>query len=154
MSTLRTAAAALAVMIVPAMATAQESDSTTVDTKRIYEVGEIVNGRPVLDSVPTLLNCPKFNPQDLRGDETTFSFERAPTIERGGGGIIEATLEYIVDVGGKVERRNIKVVRSSHREYERSLEYWVRDCKYNPGKIGKTPVRVRVRRDVKLRIDR
>ncbi len=154
MYTFRAAAVAITLLSAPALAIAQESDSTEIDISKIYEVNELVDGRPVLDSLPTLLDCPKFDPRNIRGDETTFSFERRPEIERGGGGVIEATLEYIVDRGGKVERRNIKVVRSSHREYERTLEYWVKECQYNPGKIGDTPVRVRMRRDVKLRLDR
>ena len=150
MRTLRTATAVLALLGAPALATAQESDSTTVDVSKIYEPDEVINGRPALDS---LLNCPKFDPRNISGNEMTFSFERAPEVEHGGG-VIEATLEYVVDRGGKVERRNIKVIRNTHREYERSLEYWVRDCRYNPGKIGETAVRVRLRRDVKLRVNR
>lgn len=143
MSTRVLLVATLCALVLPGVGVAQEEAAETPDLDRVYTAADSVNGRPVLDSLPQLIDCPRFEPRDVRGDETTFSFERRPELERRPQHL-EATIEFVVRKDGKVDRRRIRVLRSTDSRLERSLEYWLRRCVYRPGKIGEHAVEVRL----------
>ena len=138
-------------LAIPATSSAQEEQRQEVDIKKIYDATDTLSTE--VDSLPVQLNCPKYDPKNVRGDATTFSFERRPELEAGGG-MVEATMELVIGRDGKVERRLINVVQTSDRRLDRSLEYWVRSCRYRPGMIGDEKVRVRILETFRHRLDR
>ncbi len=144
-------ALASAFLVIPAAASAQDDQPQKVDIEKIYDATDTLATE--VDSLPVQLNCPKYDPRDVSGDATTFSFERRPDLETGGG-MLEAMLEMVIGRDGKVERRLINVVEISDRRLERSIEYWVRTCRYKPGMIGGEKVRVRIRESFRHRLDR
>ena len=138
-------------LALPATGLAQEEQREKVDIKKIYDATDTLETE--VDSLPVQLNCPKYDPLNVRGDATTFSFERAPELEIGGG-MVEATIELVIGRDGKVERRLIDIVEITERRLARSLEYWVRTCRYRPGMIDGEKVRVRILERFRHRIDR
>ena len=145
-------AAAAALLALPAMGVAQEA-ADTLDLKRIFDARDSVAGRPVVDSLPQLINCPRFDPQQVRGDEMTFSFERRPELERYPQHL-QVEVEFVVRQDGKVDRRNLRIIRSTDSRLEQSVEYWIRRCVYRPGMIGEHKIRVRMREKFDLRLNR
>jgi hypothetical protein len=132
----------------PPLAAQQPADS--LDLRRIFSAADSANGKPLLDTLPELVMCPQFDARKIRGDETTFSFERRPTIDENAGPV-RVTLEFVVGTDGRVDRRTARVVRSGDNRLDRSFEYWVVDCRFHPGKIGDHKVRVRMQREWELR---
>jgi len=128
---------------------AAQQNPDTLDLKAIFDAADSVNGVPVVDTLPRLIDCPRFDQNTIRGSQETFSFERRPDLERRMGPV-EVTLEFVVGKDGKVERRHIRVIRISDNRLERPVEYWVRTCTFGPGKIGEHAVRVRMRREWKI----
>lgn len=122
----------------------QEGD--TLDLRRIFSATEQLNGKPVLDTLPELMVCPRFDSRSIRGDETTFSFERRPVIDANMPPV-KVIIEFVVGTNGRIERRSARVVRSSEERLNRSFEYWVMGCRFRPGKVGDRPVRVRIERE-------
>ncbi len=148
-TTVAVALVSLAVAI-PVTGLAQE-EQQEVDIEKIYDATDTLATE--VDSLPVELNCPKYDPREVRGDATTFSFERRPDLETGGG-MVEGVIEVVIGRDGKPERRLINVVEISDRRLERSIEYWARTCRYKPGMIGAEKVRVRVRQAFRHRLDR
>ena len=136
----------------PAAASAQV-DRDTLDLKQIFNAKDSVAGVPVIDSLPNEINCPRFDPDRIRGDESTFSFERRPELERRMGPV-EFTLEFVVGKNGKVERRFTRVIRTNNRALNRTFEYWVQSCVFKPGKIGEEAVRVRMEKSWSFTLNR
>jgi hypothetical protein len=134
--------------VVPALVAQRPADS--LDLRRVFSAADTLEGRRVLDTFPELLHCPQFDARKVRGDETTFSFERPPTIESNMG-LVRVTLEFVVGTNGRVETHTARVVRSADSRLNRSFEYWVADCRFKPGKIGARTVRVRMQREWELR---
>jgi hypothetical protein len=128
----------------PALPAQQPAD--TLDLGRIYSASDSSNGAPVVDTLPRLIQCPLFDPRHIRGDAATFSFERRPVVEEHMPPV-RVTLEFVVDPGGRVEQHTARVVRSSDDRLNRSFEYWVRDCRFRPGKIRGHAVRVQMQRE-------
>jgi hypothetical protein len=62
--------------------------------------------------------------------------------------------DFVVKEDGKVDRRNIRIIRSTDSRLEQSVEYWIRRCVYRPGMIGDHEVRVRMREKFDLRLNR
>ncbi len=131
-----------------ASASALPAQQTTdsLDLGRIYLASDSSNGVPVVDTLPRLIQCPIFDPRNIRGDAATFSFERRPVVEEHMPPV-RVTLEFVVDQGGRVEQRTARVLRSSDDRLNRSFEYWVVDCRFRPGKIRGHAVRVKMQRD-------
>jgi hypothetical protein len=123
-----------------------QQGTDTLDLRRIFSATEEVNGRRVVDTLPELMVCPRFDSRSIRGDETTFSFERRPTIDANMPPV-RVTIEFVVGTNGRIERRTARVVRSSEERLSRSFEYWVMGCRFHPGKVGDRPVRVRMERE-------
>ncbi len=130
---------------------AQDTQVGQVDLGRIYTIADSVGGRPILDTVPKLINCPRYDPARVRGDETTFSFERAPVVDQGPQ-IIRVTIEFILNMDGKIDKMSIRIIETTHSELNRSLEYWLPTCRYKAGKIGDQTVRVRLTEKYEHRI--
>jgi len=128
----------------PALSAQQTAD--TLDLGRIYLAADSINGAPVVDSLPRLMQCPIFDPTKIRGDAATFSFERLPRVEEHMPPV-RVTMEFVVDQGGRVEQRTARVLRSSDDRLNRSFEYWVIDCRFRPGRIRGHAVRVRMQRE-------
>ena len=141
----RKSAALLSVMfvVISQPAFAQDTSTTQIDLRRVYTLADSAGGKPVLDTLPKLLNCPRYDPSKIRGDETTFSFERAPVVEQGPQ-VVRVTMEFIVNMDGQIDKKSIRVTENTHRDLSRSLEYWLPTCRYTAGKIGDQPVRVRL----------
>lgn len=132
----------------PSLAAQQKADS--VDLRGVFSAADSVDGRPVVDSLPQLIQCPQFDARRIRGDATTFSFQRPPTIEDNMNPV-SVTLEFVVDKRGRVESHSARVLRSGDSRLDQSFEYWVADCRFQPGKVRGQPVRVRMQREWKLR---
>ena len=132
----------------PSLAAQQPADS--LDLRRTFSAADSLNGKPIVDTLPELITCPQFDARKIRGDETTFSFERRPAIESGAVPV-RVTLEFVVGTDGRIDRRTPRVVRSGDNRLDRSFEYWVVDCRFHPGKIGDHKVRVRMQREWELR---
>jgi hypothetical protein len=137
-------------LLVPAAALAQQP---ALDLNKVWTPADSVDGRPVLDSLPQLINCPRYDPKDVRGDESTFSFESRPELERLPAAM-EAEIEILVRKDGKIDSRRTKVVRSTDYRLDRSLEYWVQRCVFRPGMIGGEAVEVRMVRTFEIQIPR
>ena len=130
------------------LAAQQQTDS--LDLRQTFSAADSVNGKPVVDTLPELTMCPQFDARKVRGDETTFSFERPPVIDPATGPV-RVTIEFVVGTDGRVDHRTARVVRSSDSRLDRSFEYWVVDCRFHPGKIGEHKVRVRMQREWEIR---
>jgi hypothetical protein len=137
-----------AVSAVSPVAAQQRADS--IDLRRIFVAGDSANGKGVVDTLPELIQCPQFDARRIRGDETTFSFERRPVIDPNMGPVT-VTIEFVVGTNGRIEPHTARVVRSTEDRLNRSFEYWVIDCRFHPGKIGGHTVRVRMSREWEIR---
>lgn len=142
-----------ALVALPAAAQEPQEQQPAFDLNKVWTPADSVNGQRVLDSLPQLINCPRFDPQDVRGDETTFSFESRPELERLPQNM-EAEIEILINKDGKIDRRRTQVVRSTDYRMDRSLEYWVQRCVFRPGKIGDEPVQVRMVRTFEIEFAR
>lgn len=144
-------AALLAVAVSPLMAQqAPRQKADSIDLRRVFSAADSVDGKAVVDTLPELLHCPQFDARRIRGDETTFSFERRPVIDQNTA-MVKVTLEFIVGTNGRIERHTARVVRSTDDRLNRSFEYWVVDCRFRPARIGAHPVRVRMQREWEIR---
>jgi hypothetical protein len=103
-----------------------------------------------VDSLPDLIQCPDFDPRNIRGDASTFGFERRPVIEEQLPPV-KVTLEFVVGPGGRIEDRTVRVVRTTENRLNRSFEYWVKDCRFRPGKVRGHAVRVLMQREWEIR---
>lgn len=144
------AVAALALLAWPT-ASAQV-DPDTLDLNETFNAWDSIGGRPLLDSLPQLIDCPKFDPTQIRGDASTFSFERRPELERLPQRQLFVELEFVVRRDGKVDRRRIRVRSSSDSRLDQSVQYWVRGCVFRPGYIGEHKVKVKMRRRWELQL--
>ena len=120
------------------------------DLDKIYNATDLLDAYPILHSLPVEINCPQYDPRKVRGGADQFSFEQTPTLDRGPQQI-EATIEFVVRTDGRIESKQTKVIRSTDRRYDQSLEYWIRTCRFRPGKIGEHAVRVRMQKSWRLR---
>ncbi len=142
MRSVATLTVALLALGLPAGAAGQV-DPDTLDLKAVFDAADSVAGVPVVDTLPELINCPRYDPSRVRGGAETFSFERQQQLEQHIGPV-EFTLEFVVGKDGKVERRQVRVLRSNEHRLNRTFEFWVRTCAFKPGKIGPHEVRVRM----------
>ncbi len=142
----------LALTLCPVAASAQV-DPDTLDLKQIFDARDSVAGLPLIDSLPEEINCPRFDPDRIRGDVSTFSFERRPELDRRMGPV-EFTLEFVVGKDGKVERRFTRVIRTNNSALNRTFEHWVQTCVFTPGMIGEHAVRVRMEKSWTFTLNR
>jgi hypothetical protein len=120
------------------------------DLGKIFSAADSVNGAPVVDTLPELISCAQFDVRNIRGDETTFSFEHPPAIDEHTPPV-SVTLEFVVGTDGRIERRSVIVRRTTNHDLDRSIEYWVVGCRFRPGKIGVHAVRVKMEHQWDLR---
>ncbi len=132
----------------PALPAQQQAD--TVDLRRIFSATDSMNGAPVVDTLPQLMQCPQFDARNIRGDPTVFTFERRPVVEEHMVPVT-VTLEFVVGPDGRIEQRTARVVRTTDNRLNRSFEYWVMDCRFRPGRIRGHAVRVRMQREWEIR---
>ena len=149
MRTLNTLVLAISLAGLGSAAAAQDQ-AETPDLDKIYNATDLLGEDPILDSLPVEINCPQYDPRKVRGGADQFSFEQTPTLDRGPQRV-EATIEFVVRTDGRIERKQTRVIRSTDRRYDRSLEYWIRTCRFRPGKIGEHAVRVRMQKTWRLR---
>lgn len=134
--------------LAPALAAQQPTD--TLDLRRIFSAADSAGGRPVVDTLPRLLQCPQFDARNVRGDASTFSFERRPVLDPNMPPVT-VTIEFVVGVDGRIEPRTARVVRTTDNRLNQSFEYWVMDCRFRAGRIHGHTVRVRMQRQWEIR---
>ena len=134
--------------LAPVLAAQQPADS--LDLRRIFSATDSANGAPVVDTPPQLLQCPQFDARNVRGDASTFSFERRPVLDPNMPPV-HVTIEFVVGMDGRIEPRTARVVETTDNRLNQSFEYWVMDCRFRPGRIHGHPVRVRMQRDWDIR---
>lgn len=150
---MRTIAITVGLLLLGTVTTAAQVDPDTLDLKEVFNAADSIMGVPVVDTLPEIINCPQYDPSRVRGDASTFSFERTPELESSGG-MVEFILEFVVGKDGKVERGRTTVIRTNTRELERQFPYWVQTCSFKPGKIGEHEVRVRMEHEWRYQISR
>ncbi len=133
-------------LLAGAAALPAQQQADTLDLRRIHSATDSRNGAPVVDTLPRLMQCPEVDARNVRGDPSTFSFERRPTIEERMPPVT-VTLEFVIGLDGRIDQRTARVVRTTDDRLNRSLEYWVMDCRFRPGKIRGHAVRVRMQRE-------
>ena len=57
-------------------------------------------------------------------------------------------MQFIVDTTGRVERRSLQVLESTHREFEEPARQSVAEALFLPAKLGRTPVRQLTRQPI------
>ena len=62
------------------------------------------------------------------------------------------TLEFVVDTLGRVEPQSVRVVRSSHAEFENAAIDVIVESVYRPGRIRGRAVRVLVQQEIGFRL--
>jgi hypothetical protein len=134
--------------LAPALAAQQPADS--IDLRRIFLAADSVNGAPVVDTLPRLLQCPQFDARKVRGDASTFSFQRRPVVDPDAPPVT-VTIAFVVGVDGRIEPRTAHVVRTTDNQLNQSFEYWVMDCRFRAGKIRGHAVRVSMQRQWEIR---
>ena len=134
--------------LAPALAAQQQAD--TLDLRRVFAASDSVNGVPVVDTLPFLLQCPQFDARNVRGDASTFSFQRRPVLDPSMPPVT-VTIEFVVGIDGRIESRTARVVRSTDNRLNQSFEYWVMECRFRPGRTHGHPVRVRMQRQWEIR---
>lgn len=139
---------ALAIGIAALAQAQQPADS--LDLRKVFSAADSAGGVPVVDTLPRLLQCPQFDARNVRGDATTFSFERRPVIDANAPPVT-VTIEFVVGVDGRIEPRTARVVRTTDNRLSQSFEYWVMDCRFRPGRIHGHAVRVRMQREWEIR---
>lgn len=136
------------VVFAPRLAAQQPTD--TLDLRRIFSVADSADGAPLVNPLPRLLQCPQFDARNVRGDATTFTFERRPVIDRNAPPVT-VKIEFVVGTDGRIEPRTARVVQSTDNRLNQSFEYWVMDCRFRPGKVHDQAVRVRMQRQWDIR---
>ena len=96
--------------------------SATVDTIRVF-LSESVNLKPVVRYCPV----PRY-PQHL--------------LEARVAGRV--MLEFIVARDGIVELASVRVISATHQDFVNAATQAVRQCRFEPGRVGRYAVRVRV----------
>lgn len=139
-----------ALMVLAALPLAAQQSPDTLDLRRIFSATDSVHGAPLVDPLPDLMQCPQFDARNVRGDATTFGFERRPVVEENMPPI-RVTIEFVVGTNGRIEPRTARVIRASDDRLNRSIEYWVMDCRFHPGKVRGQAVRIRMQREWELR---
>jgi hypothetical protein len=150
---MRTIAIAVGLLLLGTVTTTAQVDPDTLDLKDIFNAADSIMDVPVVDTIPTIINCPQYDPDRVRGDASTFSFESRPELESTGG-LVEFLLEFVVGKDGKVERGRTRVIRTNTPQLERQFPYWVQTCSFKPGKIGEHEVRVRMEHEWRYQINR
>ena len=57
-------------------------------------------------------------------------------------------IEFVINTSGRVEPSSIRIVRSSHKAFERSARETISASLFRPGRVWGTAVRVLVRQQI------
>lgn len=133
-----------------------EPAGVPIEPGRVYTLADSLNGRPLVTTPPSVLDCPRYDPSqrptrqrvgDRYEREGHLGMEGVPTK-------IEAVLELVIGLDGKAERKLTKVLRTTDRRMDDEVISWVHACQFHPGRIGEKPVRVRIEFPMTLEIRR